>query len=231
MLIKHILKETFSFVHLRIKAGPLKGKKWIYTSGTKFINGTQEPYKVEAFTRNYVKGSVFFDIGAHFGYFSAIAAVLNEGEGRIFAFEPRPMNTRFFRKHMKLNGFENVTLFQTAVGETDGEVLFDSRHGSASGFVSPKGNTRIRQVSIDRMVKDNTLPPPDFIKIDVEGGEIEALKGMKDVIAAHRPKIIVATHNSKCHDFVISFLDENRYSYEVLKPDHDNGDTEIIAIP
>ena len=231
MGVKHLFKELFSFILVKIKAGPLKGMKWILTSGGRFISGTHEPYKSKAIMNNFTKGTVFFDIGAHFGYYSAIAAMLNQGEGQVFAFEPRPMNARFFRKHMNINRFVNVVLFETAVGEADGEVMFDTRYGSATGRVSEKGNIKIRQVSIDRMVKDKILPLPGFIKIDVEGGEVEVLKGLKDVVASCRPKMLVATHNTLCHEYVVNFMEENGYQFEILNPESDKGDTEIMGIP
>jgi FkbM family methyltransferase len=231
MKLKHILKILFSGIYVKIKSGPLKGKKWIATSGGKFVQGDQETYKTEAFIKNYAAGDVFFDIGAHFGYYSAIAAVLNNGSGQIFAFEPRPMNANFFRKHMKINNFRNVTLIEAAVGESDRDVRFDTGHGSATGYVSSKGDLKVNQVSIDRMVRGGTLPPPGFIKIDVEGGEIEVLKGSKEVISNSRPKMIIATHNPECYQYVIDFLYRNMYHFEVLNPDSIKGDTEIVALP
>jgi FkbM family methyltransferase len=231
MKIKHAFKIIFSGIMVKIKSGPLNGKRWIITSGVNFIKGTQELYKTEAFLKNFKKGEVFFDIGAHVGYFTAIAAVLNEGSGVVFAFEPRPMNTRFFKKHMRVNKFQNVTLYEAAVGESEGEVNFDNGHGSATGHVSKNGKYRVRQVSIDKMVKNGIIPSPGFIKIDVEGGEIEVLKGSKNVIATSRPKMIIATHNTECHNFVVDFLRKNQYSMEILNPDSLKGDTEIVALP
>ena len=231
MKLKHILKILFSGIYVKIKSGPLKGKKWIATSGGKFVQGDQETYKTEAFIKNYAAGDIFFDIGAHFGYYSAIAAVLNNGSGQIFAFEPRPMNANFFRKHIKINDFRNVTLIEAAVGESDRDVRFDTGHGSATGYVSSEGDLKVKQVSIDRMVRDGTLPPPGFIKIDVEGGEIEVLKGSKEVISNSRPKMIIATHNPECYQYVIDFLNRNMYHFEVLNPDSIKGDTEIVALP
>jgi FkbM family methyltransferase len=231
MKIKHALKIIFGGLTVKIKAGPLVGRKWIATTGRKFILGTHEVYKTDAFLKNYKEGEVFFDIGAHVGYFSAIAAVINKGSDAIYAFEPRPMNATFFRKHMDINHFQNVTLFEAAVGETDGEVFFDMGHGSATGHISSDGKLRIRQVSIGKMVENHTLPSPGFIKIDVEGGEIEVLKGLTSVIQSSRPKMIVATHNPECHKFVVDFLLQNKYSMEILNPDSIKGDTEIVALP
>jgi FkbM family methyltransferase len=231
MKLKHHFKVLLSNFYVRIKSGPLKGKKWIWTSGGKFIKGEQEPYKTEAILANFKKGEIFFDIGAHIGYFSAIAAHLNEGEGKVFAFEPRPMNAAFFRKHMKVNEFSNVVLYQAAVGDAEGDVMFDSAHGSATGRVTKDGDLKVKQVSIDRLISEGTLPMPTFIKIDVEGGEIEVLKGLEKVIASSRPKMVVATHNPECHSFVLGFLEKHSYRYQILNPDSIKGDTEIVALP
>ncbi|HOW10425.1 MAG TPA: FkbM family methyltransferase [Bacteroidales bacterium] len=231
MNLKHSLKVLFSGIFVRIKSGPLKGKKWIITSGGNFISGDQESYKTDAFLKYFTPGSIFFDIGAHIGYYSAIGAMLNDGKGHVYSFEPRPMNAGFFRKHMKKNGFTNVTLFEAAVGEKDGFVQFDTAHGSATGRVSSDGDLKVKQVSIDRMVGDGELPSPDFIKIDVEGGEIDVLKGLTGVVAKCRPRLIIATHNPECYTFTTDFLKKNRYRFEVLNPDPVKGDTEIVALP
>jgi len=231
MKIKHAFKILFSGIMVKIRSGPLIGKRWIITSGGRFIQGNQESYKTEAFLKYFKKEEVFFDIGAHIGYFSAIAAVLNDGSSGIYAFEPRPMNARFFRKHMKANNLQNVKLFEAAVGDTDGEVCFDANHGSATGHVSKNGKLRVKQVSIDKMVKAGIIPAPGFIKIDVEGGEIEVLKGLINVISSSRPKMIVATHNPECHNYVVDFLKRCNYNFEILNPDSIKGDTEIVALP
>lgn len=230
MKVKHAFKVLFSWIFIRVKAGPLTGRKWIITSGAKYILGTQEVYKTEAFIKNFKKGEILFDIGAHVGYFSAMAALINNGTGGVFAFEPRPMNAMFFRKHMKKNKFQNVSLFEAAVGDSEKTVKFDPGKGSATGHVSTGGRMKVRQVSIDKMLKEGLLPVPDFIKIDVEGGEIEVLKGLTEIISNHHPKILVATHNKECHNYAVDFLERNSYKLDILNPGYLKGDTEIFAI-
>jgi FkbM family methyltransferase len=229
--IKHIIKNSLSGILLRIQSGPLKGKKWIATSGKKFITGKFETYKTEAFLKHFQKGSIFYDIGAHIGYFSAIASSINEDLGHVYAFEPRPDNARFFRRHMEINQFKNVTLRQTAVGAIEGEARFNADTGTATGHLSLDGNISVQVVSIDRMYADGVLPAPDFIKIDVEGGEIQVLKGCEKVISECRPKMIIATHGPEPHQFVTTFLREKSYDCEILNQDGIKGDTEIIATP
>lgn len=231
MKLKHFFKILFSFLFVKIKAGPLAGKKWIISSGSKYILGIQEVYKTDAFVSNFKKGDTFYDIGAHVGYFSAIAASINNGSGEIFAFEPRPMNIKFFRKHMQVNRFLNVRLFEAAVGDCEKEVGFDPGHGSATGHVCSDGKIKVRQLWIDQMIRDGLISSPDFVKIDVEGAEMDVLRGLKDVISDRRPKMLIATHNNKCHSFVLDFLRKHDYKLQVLNPCSLKGDTEILALP
>lgn len=231
MNLKHTLKLLLSGLYVKIRSGPLKGKKWSIASGYKFIRGNYEQYKTDAFLEHFKSGSIFFDIGAHIGYYSSIAAVINGGSGHIFAFEPRPMNIKFFRKHVEVNNFQNITLFEAAAGEYDGLARFDDKHGSATGFVTREGNLEVQQLSIGRMIKDGSLPVPGFIKIDVEGGEREVLANLSDIISSARPGMLVATHGQECREYTENFLSENNYSFRVLNPEAVSGDTEIIAIP
>lgn len=231
MKFKHRIKQLFSFIVLKIKAGPLAGKKWIATTGYSFVKGSFENYKTECFVENFQKGSVLYDIGAHVGYFAAIASSINDGSGHVFAFEPRPMNANFFLKHMEMNGFKNVTLFRAAVATSDGEARFNANTGSATGHLSPQGNIVVKVVNVDHEFESGRLPAPDFIKIDVEGGEIEVLKSCHRAIVKCRPKLLIATHGSTAHRFVIDYLVENNYQYKILNPDHIKGDEEIMALP
>ncbi len=231
MKLKHILKTIFRKVSVNIRSGPLKGKRWSIASGSKFINGNYEHYKTEAFLEHFKPGNIFLDIGAHFGYYSSIAATVSEGEGWIYSLEPRPMNIKFFKRHIEINKFRNVILIEAAAGQHDGFVQFDDRHGSATGFVSGNGKLKVEQVSVAGLIKRGVLLSPDFIKIDVEGGEMEVLADLEEFISLNHPKMLVAVHGKECRDFTETFLGKNNYSFRVLNPEAVSGDTEIIAIP
>lgn len=231
MKLKHVFKTVFRRVSVRIRSGPLKGKKWSIASGSRFIRGDYESYKTRAFLDNFEPGSIFLDIGAHFGYYSSMAATVSRGEGWIYSLEPRPMNIKFFRRHIEINDFRNITLIEAAAGKYDGFVRFDNRHGSATGFVTGDGNLKVEQVSVGGLIKRGVIRPPDFIKIDVEGGEMEVLTDLEEFISREHPKMLVATHGKECRDFTENFLRKNKYSFRVLNPEAVSGDTEIIAIP
>lgn len=230
MKLKHIIKNLFSGITLPIQSGPLKGKRWIATSGKKFITGKFEEYKTKAFLDHFKKGSVFYDIGAHIGYFSAIACSINQESGHVYAFEPRPDNARFYLRHMAINGFSNFTLTRAAVAAHEGTLRFNANTGTATGHLSETGNLTVEVVAVDQLVNSGKLPPPDFIKIDVEGGEIEVLKGCEQTISKHKPKLLIATHGPETHNYVVHFLNTHAYRFNMLNQDGIKGDTEIMAI-
>ena len=120
---------------VRIKAGPLKRKKWSVVSGGNFIRGLYEEFKTEALLKCIKPGDVIYDVGGHVGYYSILSSVLAGPTGKVFVFEPRPMNVAFLKRHVKFNGVENVLLskrlFQTRpvtpVSKTIPEAARDTR--------------------------------------------------------------------------------------------------------
>jgi len=205
--------------------------EWIVASGKKFIQGDYESYKTEAFMANLQPGDVVIDIGAHVGYFTAIASRKVGEDGKVIAFEPRPLNLRFLKKHVNLNNLRNVRIVPYGVAEISGNRHFDIDTGTGTGHISESGEMKIEVVSLDKEYDGGRIPKPDFLKIDVEGGEVDVLKGSKRVIKSTYPKILVATHGKDTHDFVTGFLKRYGYRLEILNPKAIKGDTEIIAVP
>ena len=71
-----------------ILRGPLAGKKWLLASRINFFLGTYEPEQTQAFQEIVRPGSVVYDVGAHYGYYTLLASVLAGPAGRVLAFEP-----------------------------------------------------------------------------------------------------------------------------------------------
>jgi FkbM family methyltransferase len=228
---KDILKFLVQPIMLTIKNGPLKGKKWIAASGIKFIRGTYEQYKTDAYLRHLHAGDVVYDVGAHVGYYTALAATMVGQRGQVIAFEPRPVNFSYLKRHIRTNGLPNVKLIEASVGDKAGAVRFHNKTGTGTGRVASDGRISVRMVCLDELFARGEIPPPNFIKIDVEGGEVEVLKGAGTVVARARPVILVATHGSREHAFVEQFLDSHNYTYTVLDQGGAKGDIEILAVP
>jgi hypothetical protein len=86
-------------------------------------------------------------------------------------------------------------------------------------------------VSLDTLLADGQLDPPDVIKLDVEGAEYEALRGGRDLLEAHRPLLFLDTHGRKAHHFTVALLDELGYRFEILDGKSMQTSRELIAFP
>ncbi|MCB0209167.1 MAG: FkbM family methyltransferase [Anaerolineae bacterium] len=159
--------------------------------------GTNEKPVQKAIAHYLRPGQVFYDIGANVGFFTAIAAKRVGPTGFVYAFEPVPENAQSIRHNINLNGFSQVTVFEQAVSDKSGVgALFVTHYagGSTLSTVGKPSDTRevinVSLISIDDLVTRRTLLPPSLVKIDVEGAELDVLKGMRHTLKKHRPLLI-----------------------------------------
>jgi FkbM family methyltransferase len=154
-----------------------------------------------------LEGSRIYDVGAFRGVTTLFFARNARPTGHVVAFEPHPRSCRCIRRHLDLNGIANVTLRNVAVGAAAGELELIGPQG---GDGTTSGNAAIQRltadrashterrsvpvVSIDDEVCSYDLSVPDFIKIDVEGMELDVLRGMRETIARWRPRLFVEIH-------------------------------------
>lgn len=162
-----------------------------------FGRGTYERPIQQAIASNLAPGDAFFDIGANIGFFSLIAARRVGTEGQVYAFEPVPRNAAAIRRTAQLNGFHAIRVFPEAVGATIGRAeLLLARHIGGAALASAEappdmnGYLEVDVTTLDDAIARHGLRPPSLVKIDVEGAEIEVLRGMTETLRAHRPSII-----------------------------------------
>jgi FkbM family methyltransferase len=139
-------------------------------------------------------GGVFYDIGANIGYMSIEMASIYGNKVSVMSFEPQPLLAKVISLSSKLNGFENVKVFDLMIGDKHGEAyLYVVSHSIHASAVSREKHSACikRQIStIDDMIETGSIPPPNVIKIDIEGGELAALSGASATIASYHPYII-----------------------------------------
>ncbi len=138
------------------------------------------------------KGDVVIDIGANIGYYSVLFSKLVGRKGRVYAFEPLPKNFSLLLKNLKVNNCSNVSAFNCAVSSTNGIATFryNKRYlggGSLSYKEEHTDSFEVMTIKLDDFIKK-----ADFVKMDIEGHEPEALKGMKNLRFDHL--IIEMTH-------------------------------------
>jgi FkbM family methyltransferase len=166
------------------------------TSNTDYALGLNEVSVQEALQRVLKPAGVFYDVGANVGFFTVIAAYLSGPNGRVLAFEPVPENVKAIKRNVGLNRFGMVEVHEVAASRTCGtaELLLAEYAGGAALASAPpppdaRGSIRVRTVALDDLVADG-CPPPDVVKIDVEGAEIEVFEGMAHILERYRPILL-----------------------------------------
>jgi FkbM family methyltransferase len=152
------------------------------------------------------KGKTVFDVGANIGVMALAFARSIGPTGRVIAFEPNPETVALIEDHIRLNRLANVEVIGAAVGDAPGQgrlVMHHEQRGTASMAPSIVDHFRrlggIREftvdvVSLDHVVAEGKCPPPDFVKMDVEGYEFSCLLGMRDLLAGRQPDLLIEMH-------------------------------------
>jgi len=221
----------------RIASGPGKGLRFDVGHATAgFVSGEYECPVQNAVTSLVRGGDVFYDIGANVGFFSVLAGRLVGQAGAVYAFEPVPANASMVERNARLNHLGNIEVFRVAVSNQTGrsELFLAHYDGGAalkSAGVPPDlaGSMVVDTSSIDDLVELRRIRPPDVVKIDVEGAEIEVLHGMLHVLKKWSPKIILEVDDAdetRCEGKLAScreFLEDLHYRCEVLSKSYRDG--------
>jgi len=218
-------------VRLPIFAGALRGTWWLPQSGGKvlrILNGTYEPEQTRHFREQLKPGATVLDVGAHVGYYTVLSARLVGRQGRVFAFEPNPRNCGFLRKHVAANRLANVTVEQSAVSDTNGVAGFDFGTGTGTGHLANSGTVEVRTLRLDDYCADRGVVP-DAIKIDVEGAELDVLRGAQKMISTHHPVIFLSTHGASIHRACMRWLQECEYTIRPITGDDVKAATELLC--
>ena len=143
-------------------------------------------------------GMTVLDIGAHHGFYSMLAAKRMENKGLIVAFEPSTRERKRFDLHMRWNGAQGVLLEPYAVSSASGALKFycvDTAYTMMNSLKKPRlegpvHEDSVEAVSLDEYIENRGIQKIDFIKIDVEGGELEAFRGAQGVLDKIRPIVM-----------------------------------------
>lgn len=200
------------------------------------------------------RGDVFLDVGAHIGAISCVASRFVGNKGSVYAVEPNPKNYKVLNENIELNKLRNIHPLQTALGNVVSIAHLYTRHKNDSGSDSlirdekaTEPGIKVTITTIDTLVEEKQIDIPDFIKIDVEGYELEVLKGARELLqSSHAPILCIEyikempREKGVAEDICDFVKSVNRYSVYKLKkssfmpsklievqnkdelPDHDN---------
>ena len=136
------------------------------------------------------EGDVVVDLGANIGYYTLLAARIVGSEGRVYAFEPDPLNFKLLVNNIKLNNFTNVITEEKAVSDKTGtlNLYLDAQDMGAHTLYETDKYKKIvivESVTLDDYFKGRECPV-NIVKMDIEGAELAALKGMENIIKMNK---------------------------------------------
>ena len=161
------------------------------------FDGAFEPDERRVVCQLLKPGMTVLDVGANAGLYTMTAARLVGRSGRVIAFEPSARERARLTSHLHLNRLTNVVIEPSAVGAVDGEVDLFVVEGTETGCNSlrpPPGEmaraNRVPVCRLDTYATRHGLTRVDFIKIDVEGGERDVLRGAEQLFRSARPLLL-----------------------------------------
>ena len=166
------------------------------------------------------EGMTVLDCGAHHGLMTILFSLRTGPKGRVLAWDALPENAEVVRENAALNGLENVAVYAHALGERTETVRYDHNFGNIN--VVSGSDARLSTIMVVPL--DAEIEPGlhvDFLKLDVEGSELPALRGASGVLA-QRPIIDLELHNFLFQDKlkelgdIAAILAPLDYRYEVL---------------
>lgn len=234
------------------------GAWWVIRRGAidaNLADGTFETSELEFAQRYLQPGMTVLDIGANSGLYTLLAARCVGSEGRVIAFEPSPRERSRLRTHIWLNRCTNVQIVPYALGSRTSQADLFVVQGAQTGCNSlrppqvaePVARTRVDVRTLDDFLERANLGAVDFIKMDVEGGELEVLKGAAKLLQGARLPVLLlevsdlrtAAWNYKAKE-IVDFLQERGYAFFSISAggtpvtasySEDYVDTNLVALP
>jgi FkbM family methyltransferase len=170
-------------------------------------------------------GQLVLDIGGHYGEYAVLFAALVGSAGRVISFEPDAAARPILKANLALNGFtERATVEDLAAFDTRESRELFARHGNAQSSLTRTGlggssteddveRYTISTIPLDDYLRESSLAAPSFMKLDVEGAEIHALRGATNILRSSTT-IVCELHPYAWTEFAVTFDDLLRLVHE-----------------
>src|SRR6266576_3338234 len=209
-----------ALVWTSIHSGPGKGL-WIHLNPRyemEYLEGGYEAPVERILLSNLRPGTVFYDVGAHIGVFSLIAARNLGVRGSVFVFDPDPSNVLRIKEHVSRNQLDTIQIIPKAACSTVGRLRFqrDSFQSSMNRGVlvedasaAEESTIEVESTTLDAVAREHVLP--SLIKIDVEGSEAAVLQGSEEIFRSGRPLLVCEIHHEQASSDVTEWLRARGY--------------------
>lgn len=205
-----------------------------------YAMGVSEPAVQDELERSLRPGMVFYDVGANVGFLTLIAARLVGAGGEVVAFEPLSANVELLERNLELNTATNVMVVARALSAAPGRARMTVPDTSDSGTqacldpAAGAGGPEVLVSTLDGAVAELGLRPPDVVKIDVEGSEVDVVAGMSETLRACAPRLLIEIHDDRDDPWrelaIREALDRLGYRLERIEGET-GGMPHLLAVP
>jgi len=204
-------------IHKEILGMPLNiyiadsvGKEWYDT-------GNMERQEIQYLKNHFVApGEIILECGGHHGVIASYLSKCIGSNGQMIVFEPSPFNAKIIKKNLELNQITNVKVENKAIGDVPGKMRFST---FSNGFIE---SSSIGTIPVDvTTIDDYAYFKPTMLMIDVEGYDVHALKGARNVLKT-RPKIALEIHTMQLPSYgnsvkdIFDLLDLSDYDCTIM---------------
>jgi len=208
------------------------------------FTGIYEPQETLIIQKILRSGDTFVDVGANWGYHAMLAAQLVGDTGRVVCLEPDPFIAGLLQQNLSRNQFSQVSLHALAASAEPGHIpwnTFDAAGGNwgTGQMLTPSaardsGQTKVPTVVLDDLLNDLGIDHVDLLKMDIEGGEVFALRGMerglksgvyRRILLELHPAII-RSHGAAAESLIQGILSAG---YDCWRIDHSSATTRKVA--
>jgi FkbM family methyltransferase len=182
----------------------------------------------------------FIDVGAHIGRYSIMASKRIGSSDRVIAIEAHPDTFELLKKNIKLNALHNVTTINSVVTSQKGKVKL-YLPGQDSGFTvyntiminraKPTENfLEVEANTLDNILDENNIQRVNYLKIDVEGAELEVLKGAVNTLSSNKDlTLLIEVHGDANYKPILEIFEEYKFQIIYENKYYPSNDRHIIA--
>lgn len=193
------------------------------------LKGEYEPVNAQAFIDSIKPGATIVDIGANIGTFTLLAARAAGDKGQVHAFEPDPENLALLKQNIADNHFSQVSVVPKAVGDQPGSIYLEVEDKDKGGGQITHNQTglAVEMITLDAYAAAHQIKQIDVVKIDIEGAELLALKGAKQILSKSKGTVLFMEINPQASaafghgaEELIELLESYGFAPQVLIDEH-----------
>lgn len=187
----------------------------------------REKVQMDIFKTIINEGDTVIELGAHIGYISLYFSKLAGASGKLYVFEPGANNLPYTRANLGNSNVKNIELVEKAVSDQNGTATFylENITGQSNSLVKDyrvtnkiqsksyldlqKNAVEVETIRLDDFVQQRNINKVDFVKIDIEGAEYMALKGMTRILDVLHPTMMIEVTEN--HEALFNLLKEKGY--------------------